>query len=75
MAYTFKKVLNGMEIGDSLFDPEGAKIVAELVEKAKARGVSIILPGRLRLRRQVRAGRGDAARGRLDRDPEGLDGP
>jgi len=44
MAYTFKKVLGGMEIGDSLFDPEGAKIVGELVEKAKARGVSIILP-------------------------------
>ncbi len=44
MAYTFKKVLDGMEIGDSLFDPEGAKIVAELMEKAKARGVSIILP-------------------------------
>jgi phosphoglycerate kinase len=44
MAYTFKKVLSGMEIGSSLFDPEGAKIVAELVEKAKARGVSIILP-------------------------------
>jgi len=44
MAFTFKKVLLGMEIGDSLFDPEGAKIVAELVEKARARGVSIILP-------------------------------
>jgi phosphoglycerate kinase len=44
MAYTFKKVISGMEIGDSLFDPEGAKIVAELVAKAKARGVSIILP-------------------------------
>ena len=44
MAYTFKKVLNGMEIGESLFDPEGAKIVAELVEKAKSRGVAIILP-------------------------------
>ena len=44
MAYTFKKVLFGMEIGESLFDPEGAKIVGELVEKAKARGVSIILP-------------------------------
>ena len=44
MAYTFKKVLSGMEIGESLFDPEGAKIVAELVEKAKARGVNIILP-------------------------------
>jgi phosphoglycerate kinase len=44
MAYTFKKVLNGMEIGESLFDPEGAKIVAELVAKAKERGVAIILP-------------------------------
>jgi phosphoglycerate kinase len=44
MAYTFKKVLGGMEIGDSLFDPEGAKIIGELAEKAKARGVSIILP-------------------------------
>jgi phosphoglycerate kinase len=44
MAYTFKKVLNGMEIGDSLFDPEGAKIVGELTEKAKARGVRITLP-------------------------------
>lgn len=44
MAYTFKKVMSGMEIGDSLFDPEGAKIVPELLEKAKARGVSIILP-------------------------------
>ncbi len=44
MAYTFMKVLNGMEIGESLFDPEGAKIVAELVAKAKERGVNIILP-------------------------------
>ena len=44
MAYTFKKVMSGMEIGNSLFDPEGAKIVGELIEKAKARGVSIILP-------------------------------
>ncbi len=44
MAYTFKKVLNGMEIGDSLFDPEGAKIVGELIEKAQARGVRITLP-------------------------------
>ncbi|HKB91116.1 MAG TPA: phosphoglycerate kinase, partial [Opitutaceae bacterium] len=44
MAYTFKKVINGMEIGDSLFDPEGAKIVKELSEKAKARGVKLIFP-------------------------------
>ena len=44
MAFTFKKVLNGMAIGSSLFDPEGAKIVQELVAKAKAREVKLILP-------------------------------
>jgi phosphoglycerate kinase len=44
MAFTFKKVLNNLEIGDSLFDPEGAKMVTDLVAKAKARGVKLHLP-------------------------------
>jgi len=44
MAYTFKRVLNGMEIAESLYDAEGAKIVDELMEKAKAKGVKIHLP-------------------------------
>ena len=44
MAFTFKKVLNNMEIGSSLFDPEGAKMVKDLMEKAKAKGVIIHLP-------------------------------
>ena len=44
MAFTFKKVVEGVEIGSSLFDPEGAKIVAELVTKAKAKGVKLVLP-------------------------------
>jgi phosphoglycerate kinase len=44
MAYTFKKVLKGMEIGGSLFDPEGAKIVASLVADAEKRGVKLIFP-------------------------------
>lgn len=44
MAYTFKKVINGMEIGRSLFDAEGAKIVEELSAKAKAKGVELIFP-------------------------------
>uniref|UniRef100_A0AAV1VD21 Phosphoglycerate kinase n=1 Tax=Peronospora matthiolae TaxID=2874970 RepID=A0AAV1VD21_9STRA len=44
MAYTFKKVLSNMEIGNSLFDTEGAKIVSEIVEKAKAKGVTLHLP-------------------------------
>jgi phosphoglycerate kinase len=44
MAYTFKKVINGMEIGDSLFDAEGAKIAAELAATAKTKGVKLIFP-------------------------------
>jgi len=44
MAYTFHKVLSGMEIGESLFDPAGAEIIPELMEKAKAKGVNIHLP-------------------------------
>ncbi len=44
MAYTFHKQLRGMKIGGSLFDSEGAKIVGELEEKAKARGVELIFP-------------------------------
>jgi phosphoglycerate kinase len=44
MAYTFYKQLHGVKIGNSLFDAEGAKIVGELVEKAKARGVELIFP-------------------------------
>ncbi|MBI2511012.1 MAG: phosphoglycerate kinase [Opitutae bacterium] len=44
MAYTFLQVNRGMKIGASLFDPEGAKIVAELEAKAKAKGVELIFP-------------------------------
>ena len=44
MAYTFKKVTHGMEIGMSLFDADGAKLVPELVAQAKARGVKLIFP-------------------------------
>jgi phosphoglycerate kinase len=44
MAFTFKKELEGMSIGDSLYDPEGAKIAKELFAKAAAKGVKITLP-------------------------------
>jgi phosphoglycerate kinase len=44
MAYTFKKVIDGMQIGDSLFDAEGAKIVQQLSDEAKAKGVKLIFP-------------------------------
>ena len=44
MAFTFKNVLSNMPIGSSLFDPEGAKIVVELMTKAKEKGVQIHLP-------------------------------
>jgi phosphoglycerate kinase len=44
MAFTFKKVINNLAIGASLFDEEGAKIVPDLIEKAKKNGKEIILP-------------------------------
>ncbi|CAL1266116.1 unnamed protein product [Larinioides sclopetarius] len=44
MAFTFLKTLNNMEIGNSLYDEEGSKIVANLMEKAKKNGVQIHLP-------------------------------
>ncbi|GIZ40280.1 hypothetical protein CKM354_000362600 [Cercospora kikuchii] len=44
MAFTFKKELDGMQIGNSLYDEAGAKKVKELVEKAKEQNVKITLP-------------------------------
>ena len=44
MAYTFLKIRDGMAIGDSLFDEEGAKIVPELLKKAQEKGKKIHLP-------------------------------
>jgi len=44
MAYTFKKVMDGMAIGSSLFDADGAKIVEKLVAKAKERNVTLHFP-------------------------------
>jgi len=35
MAFTFNKVLNGTSIGKSLYDEEGAKLVPEIMNKAK----------------------------------------
>jgi len=44
MAYTFLKVNDGMAIGTSLYDEEGAKIVPDIMAKAKTLGVEIVLP-------------------------------
>ena len=44
MAYTFLKVLEGTQIGKSLFDVKGAEIVQDLMKKAQEKGVKIHLP-------------------------------
>jgi len=44
MAFTFRKVMDNMAIGSSLYDEEGAKIVPNLVEKAKAKNVKLHFP-------------------------------
>eukprot|EP01028_Stygiella_incarcerata_P006595 TRINITY_DN2696_c0_g1_i1.p1 TRINITY_DN2696_c0_g1~~TRINITY_DN2696_c0_g1_i1.p1 ORF type:complete len:417 (+),score=152.53 TRINITY_DN2696_c0_g1_i1:212-1462(+) len=44
MAYTFKKTVFGVEIGRSIFDEEGSKIVQDLVDTAKEKGVKLHFP-------------------------------
>jgi len=44
MAYTFKKVMGQLDIGDSLFDEEGAAMVASVLSRAKSRKVKLVFP-------------------------------
>jgi len=44
MAFTFLKVVNNLDIGKSLYDEDGAKIVQEIMDSAKEKGVEIVLP-------------------------------
>merc|ERR1712056_85787 len=44
MAFTFLKVNDGMAIGSSLYDEEGAEVVPDIMAKAKEKNVEIILP-------------------------------
>lgn len=44
MSFTFKKVLDNMPIGTSLFDEAGSKNVENLIAKAKKNNVEIVLP-------------------------------
>ncbi|OCK85914.1 phosphoglycerate kinase [Lepidopterella palustris CBS 459.81] len=44
MAFTFKKTLESVKIGNSLFDEAGSNTVADLVEKAKKNNVKLVLP-------------------------------
>ncbi|GAB5355318.1 hypothetical protein AAMO2058_000195000 [Amorphochlora amoebiformis] len=44
MAYTFKKVCDGIDIGSSLFDKEGSQIVGDIMEQAAKLGVKMHFP-------------------------------
>ncbi|KAI7866961.1 3-phosphoglycerate kinase [Spinellus fusiger] len=44
MSFTFKKTLENVKIGTSLFDASGAELVQSLVEKAKAKNVKLVFP-------------------------------
>ena len=44
MAFTFKKTLEHVKIGTSLFDEAGSKTVGDIMAKAKKNGVQIVLP-------------------------------
>ena len=44
MAFTFKKTLDGVKIGNSLFDQAGSEKCAALMEKAKKNDIKVVLP-------------------------------
>ncbi|MCO5597189.1 hypothetical protein L7F22_051265 [Adiantum nelumboides] len=44
MAFTFKKTIDGVKIGSSLFDQEGSTKAQALLDKAKKNGVEVVLP-------------------------------
>lgn len=44
MAFTFKKTLENVKIGNSLFDEAGSKTVEALINKAKKNGVKVVFP-------------------------------
>jgi len=44
MCFTFLKIINNMEIGKSIYDQEGAKIVQDLVKLANDKKVKLHLP-------------------------------
>lgn len=44
MAFTFKKTLENVKIGNSLFDEEGSRTVGDIMEKAKKNNVKVVLP-------------------------------
>ncbi len=44
MAFTFKKTIENVKIGASLFDEAGSHQVQALVEKAKSKNVKLVLP-------------------------------
>lgn len=44
MAFTFKKTLDNVKIGDSLFDEAGSKKCEGLMKKAKDNNIKIVLP-------------------------------
>ncbi|KAI8071571.1 3-phosphoglycerate kinase [Gongronella butleri] len=44
MSFTFKKTLENVKIGNSLFDQPGSELVQGLMEKAKAKNVKMVFP-------------------------------
>ncbi len=44
MAYTFRKLVQGISLGDSLYKPEWEPIAQAALDKAKERGVRLLIP-------------------------------
>lgn len=56
MAFTFLKQLNNLEIGKSIYDADGAKMVGEIIQKAKDKNVQLLFPEDFVIADEIKAG-------------------
>ena len=74
MAFTFLKELEGMNIGDSLYDPNSAETVKEVMRLAKEKGVNIHLPEDFVLGKDIKDTANAGEKGKQEGIPQGFKG-
>ena len=74
MAFTFLKHIYKMEIGNSIYDEEGGKLVTEIVQRAKERNVELIFPEDFVITDEIKEGAQTSVVSLSSGIPEGLIG-
>lgn len=74
MAFTFLKELEGVNIGDSLYDAKSSETVKEVMKLAKEKGVRIHLPDDFVIGKDIKDQKNSGEKTKQDGIPEGFKG-